>query len=75
MISLNGLSFASARPTLQPYVSVLIVQGIQERVEKRRRRRGEERRGGGAMRKEGGRGKEGGGKKGERDAPEQNAWH
>ena len=45
MISLNELSFASARPALQPYVSVLIVQGIQERWEKRRRRRGEERRG------------------------------
>ena len=30
VIKLNGLNFVSARPTLQPCVSVLMVQRIQE---------------------------------------------
>ena len=33
VMSLNGQSFASARPTLQPCVSDLVVQGIQEMLE------------------------------------------
>ena len=32
LMSLNGLSFASARPAPQPCVSVLVVQEIQETV-------------------------------------------
>ena len=32
VMSLNGLSFASARPTPQPYVPVPVEQGIQEVV-------------------------------------------
>ena len=30
--SINGLSFVSARPALQPCVSVFIVQGIREMI-------------------------------------------